>query len=534
MHFVPIAIMSTPESFIPLGTVIAIGSTASWTPPISGAIKEGWALANGVAYPTGSNPNFTGSMPNLSDNRFLQGSTVVGSTGGSNTTTLTTAMIPTLTDTARTSLKQSVYHSHVITPSIGGQNQNHTHVIDPTAVGTVDTGHLHYGAAGSAGVTANHTEAIISSNLTFKVYTPSPVLAGTNSGSFNRNMASNFNNSAHQHFGYINTTSYNSVSHSHSGTTDTSNSAYHTHPISLTTVGGTGESNTHTHTFSPTFGGTNTALENRPYYFDTVFLIAVANSVSLPLGTILPLGTESGWTPAASGPKDGWALCNGQTIAPFGVLPDLTASRFLEGSTSINATNAGANSRPIAPLHLPLLSASATVSGPNSVSHNHTVSGNTTEDGATQTHKHTYTSGTQSANHMHAQGGGTISSDNSANHTHYFGIYNANPNTGGGNPSGYLNTTFYQGTSSIPNVEGGHTHTLDPFTSGGEDRGHGHAVTTTSGRSNVHSHSWVAFNTGYVSTDHTHPATFYVGVASPAALENRPLYYTVRYLMKVA
>lgn len=82
------------KGIVPVGAVIAIANSAAWSLPGANAIKDGYALCNGQAFPSGSNPAFTGNMPNLSDERFLQGSTSSGTTGGANTVTLAITNLP--------------------------------------------------------------------------------------------------------------------------------------------------------------------------------------------------------------------------------------------------------------------------------------------------------------------------------------------------------------------------------------------------------------------------------------------------------
>jgi hypothetical protein len=77
------------KGIVPVGAVIAIANSAAWSLPGANAIKDGYALCNGQAFPSGSNPAFTGTMPNLSDERFLQGSTSSGTVGGSTSKTTT-------------------------------------------------------------------------------------------------------------------------------------------------------------------------------------------------------------------------------------------------------------------------------------------------------------------------------------------------------------------------------------------------------------------------------------------------------------
>lgn len=123
------------KGIVPVGAVIAIANSAAWSLPGANAIKDGYALCNGQAFPSGSNPAFTGTMPNLSDERFLQGSTSSGTTGGANTVTLAIANLP--------AHNHSIDHDHVsATTSSAG---DHAH--------STNTGFQVYGGSGGEGMT---------------------------------------------------------------------------------------------------------------------------------------------------------------------------------------------------------------------------------------------------------------------------------------------------------------------------------------------------------------------------------------------
>lgn len=107
------------KGIVPVGAVIAIANSAAWSLPGANAIKDGYALCNGQSFPSGSNPAFTGTMPNLSDERFLQGSTTSGTTGGANTVTLAIANLP--AHDHGMSHTHSIDHDHAqFTTSVGG------------------------------------------------------------------------------------------------------------------------------------------------------------------------------------------------------------------------------------------------------------------------------------------------------------------------------------------------------------------------------------------------------------------------------
>ena len=77
---------------VPIGSIIALGDIRAWTPPASGTIKEGWAICDGSAFPAGSHASLTGNRPNLTDERFLQGNSATGTTGGDNYRTINTQL----------------------------------------------------------------------------------------------------------------------------------------------------------------------------------------------------------------------------------------------------------------------------------------------------------------------------------------------------------------------------------------------------------------------------------------------------------
>ena len=123
------------KGIVPVGAVIAIANSAAWSLPGANAIKDGYALCNGQAFPSGSNPAFTGTMPNLSDERFLQGSTSSGTTGGANTVTLAIANLPAHT--------HGIDHNHAsASTSSAGSHQHST-----------NTGFQVYVGGGGVGIT---------------------------------------------------------------------------------------------------------------------------------------------------------------------------------------------------------------------------------------------------------------------------------------------------------------------------------------------------------------------------------------------
>jgi len=99
------------RGIVPVGAVIAIANSAAWSLPSVGSIKDGYALCNGQAFPSGSDSAFSGTMPDLTDDRFLQGSTSSGTTGG--TTSKTTTGIAASFDKNVMNTNQNA-HSHIL------------------------------------------------------------------------------------------------------------------------------------------------------------------------------------------------------------------------------------------------------------------------------------------------------------------------------------------------------------------------------------------------------------------------------------
>jgi len=113
-----------PEKFefglLPVGSIIPLTThlTGSITPPASGVIKEGLMLCDGSTIPSGA--KLSGTLPNLTDERFLMGSTSSGTSG----------------------LATDLTHGH---------DFSHTHGTD-SQLSTIDFSHDHSGSTDSQSV----------------------------------------------------------------------------------------------------------------------------------------------------------------------------------------------------------------------------------------------------------------------------------------------------------------------------------------------------------------------------------------------
>lgn len=217
---------------VPIGTVIPIANTAAWTLPTAGQVVNGWTLCNGQTFASlgaaGVNyhASFSGSLPNISDDRFILGGTTIGTTGGSATVTLVAANIP-----LTTSGNDSVTHDHSRgSGSTTGETAAHAHSWS-SGVEDRDHNHNHYVGANSSG----------------GGYSFQPL---------------NWSGLGSQW------TSYVSADHTHSGTSG-GNDRSHTHSVSFNT-GGVSVNHTHTYT-----NASQTAFTNVPSYIKCVYVMRV-------------------------------------------------------------------------------------------------------------------------------------------------------------------------------------------------------------------------------------------------------------------
>ena len=110
---------------LPVGSIIPLTThlTGSITPPASGVIDKGLMLCDGSTIPSGA--KLSGTLPNLTDERFLMGSTSSGTSG----------------------LATDLTHGH---------DFSHTHGTD-SQLSTIDFSHDHSGSTGSQSVTFTTT-----------------------------------------------------------------------------------------------------------------------------------------------------------------------------------------------------------------------------------------------------------------------------------------------------------------------------------------------------------------------------------------
>lgn len=127
---------------LPVGSIISLTNhlTGSWNAPSSGAVKRGLMRCDGSSIPAGQ--TLSGTLPDLTDARFLRGATTSGGSGNA-------------TDLSHT---HTLAHTHGLTSSLGTLNFSHDHGSTGSSLGTLDFSHTHGGTTGTQ--KANFTTAL--------------------------------------------------------------------------------------------------------------------------------------------------------------------------------------------------------------------------------------------------------------------------------------------------------------------------------------------------------------------------------------
>lgn len=288
--------------------------------------------------------------------------------------------------------------------------------------------------------------------------------------------------------------------------------------------------------------------QSSAYYLNASNLNAGTISASrLPVINSVPTGAIFLWSGAANALPTGYVLCNGSNSTPN------LQNRFVVGagdSYAVDATG-GANTITIATADLP----SHTHSTGN---HSHGVNDHAH---STPNHSHGVNSHTHSTpNHSH---GVNSHSHSTPNHNHNMNSHSHSGNTS--NTGGHShNTTFYNAASSRSgpndgpqnsrrgnsfnrgtNNTGAHNHSFNTGnaasntnTSGGGNTGNAGANTSNSGGSNTGGAGANTSNSGGSNTGNAGANTSAVSAGTTGstgggtAIENRPLYYALCYIMK--
>ncbi|AXF42100.1 hypothetical protein STIP37_40 [Synechococcus T7-like phage S-TIP37] len=256
---------------------------------------------------------------------------------------------------------------------------------------------------------------------------------------------------------------------------------------------------------------------------------------------VVPAGAIILWSGASNAIPSGYVLCDGTNSTP-----DLR-NRFVVGagnSYSVGDTG-GSTSTTLGTSNLP----SHSHSTPN---HSHTISGHTH---STPNHSHAVNSHTHSTpNHSHSV---NAHSHSTPNHNHNMNNHSHSTNNTGGHSHGITIGNFSSSTDPVhitkdstsnsqnvnTNSAGNHSHNTNSSrsntnASGGGNTGNAGANTSTSGGSNTGGSSPNTTTSGGSNTGSTSLTTTTGGgsntgnTGSGSAIENRPPYYALCYIMK--
>lgn len=253
----------------------------------------------------------------------------------------------------------------------------------------------------------------------------------------------------------------------------------------------------------------------------------------VPVGSVVAIASSSVWSlPSAGQVKNGFALCDGQPFSSLpsgtyhpsfsGNRPSLRDERFLLGS-NVPGTTGGANLFKLTSAHMPQIT-----TGNQSANHTHAFSG--TVGWIQQNHRHYVGAWSGGDDTEHTHGGST--GGQSSGHTHDYddsywnddGAANADSWDNGDdfghnvdrNPAGVMNY-----------ADRDHSHGISG--TGWINANHRHYMSNTSGgQSQTHSH---AFSVGSANQSANHTHTF--GNSTPSDIDNRPLFFSVVYVIRV-
>lgn len=208
----------------------------------------------------------------------------------------------------------------------------------------------------------------------------------------------------------------------------------------------------------------------------------------------IPIGGIILWSGAIADIPESWALCDGDNGTP-----DLRNSFIVAAGDTYAVDDTGGEDS-------------------SDLSHTHGTGTLVTDN---DTHDHAVNAGNTASGGSHQHGDGTLSNSTTGSHRHSVGTYSTStPSTSETVESG--------ATESVPGS--GHIHQVTGQSAYAGDHAHTITGNTASGGSHTH-------GSGSLDTDndtHNHTVSGSTASAGSAAQENRPAYYSLAFIMRLA
>jgi len=270
---------SAGTGIAPLGAVVPVASnlSGSFSIPVSGTVSSGWQLCNGVAIPGGN--TLSGNTPNLTDNRFLMGSSSAGTASGTNLIT----PVGSIGGSQSIQHHHTFAHTHTTDSQLGTISLNHGHTMDShdheymIALGDSNfsaTGsNSAMGVRGQAGIYDYNTSTFAGASGGSTTILPNEYyLQQTDSAHITRNTTVN----RYQSTGRTSATGTNSTSSPGLSSALTNYNASHSHTTTSQNTTDTSDNTGSNAVNGSNFSFTGTQFDSRPQYFSVQYIIRVS------------------------------------------------------------------------------------------------------------------------------------------------------------------------------------------------------------------------------------------------------------------
>jgi hypothetical protein len=235
-------------TFFPIGAILLYDG-ASWTDNVT---LKGWYRCDAANAAAGRTPDLT--------DKFIMGAAAKGTTGGSNSLTLTTSNLPvhshSLSGLATDTVEK---HTHNYSGTSGG-GTGHSHGLSGISVTGGDHGHTFTGTTATGYLPIGNGNSLTREGMNGVFTTQSGSTWGLSNGGDRIGVK----------FSLTPSGSINSVGHTHTISGDTGGESSHIHSYSGATAG----DGSHSHNISGDVGdtGSGAAFDNRPSYYALIYI----------------------------------------------------------------------------------------------------------------------------------------------------------------------------------------------------------------------------------------------------------------------